>query len=217
LIAHATYLINLATTDPENLTKSRRALGDELDRCARLEIPYLVVHPGAHLGAGEEIGLERIADSVRDVFAARPDCATRLLLEITAGQGTVLGNRLHHLATIRDLSACPERLGLCVDTCHAFAAGYPIHLAAGYDEFFQELWELFDSDEPRCLHLNDSRHELGSRRDRHANLGEGHIGLDLFQRLVGDERLARTPMILETPIGSDEQGHRRDLDKLRKM
>ena len=126
VVAHATYLINLAATDPLNLRRSRRTLGNELDRCGRLGISLLVVHPGAHLGAGEQAGIARIAESLDKVLGARPDAETRVLLEITAGQGTSLGYRLEQLAAIRERSECAQQLGICVDTCHAFAAGYAI-------------------------------------------------------------------------------------------
>lgn len=215
VVAHSTYLINLAATDPTNLRRSRSTLGDELDRCARLGILQLVLHPGAHLGAGEQAAIDRIAESLDEVLAARPDCPTRVLLETTAGQGTHLGHRLEQLAAILESSANAFRVGLCLDTCHLFAAGYSIHRPAGYKEFFRNLEALFGSEEPCCIHLNDSLRECGSRRDRHANLGAGKIGHDLFRRLVRDPRLRRVPMILETPLGEDKRGHARDLALLR--
>jgi deoxyribonuclease-4 len=201
IAAHSTYLINLASSDPTNRTRSRRALRDELDRCERLGIPFLVLHPGAHLGAGEKKGLKKVATS----------------LENTAGQGTVLGRCLSHLATIQELSAHPDRLGVCLDTCHAFAAGYPIHEEEGYEAFFDRIHELFGAREPSCLHLNDSKKPFDSRRDRHANIGQGEIGSDLFARLVHNSRLQKVPMILETPLGDDELGHKKDLELLRKL
>jgi deoxyribonuclease-4 len=215
LVAHSTYLINLAATDATNLRRSRSTLGDELDRCARLGIHQLVLHPGAHLGAGEQTGISRIAESLDEVFADRPDGPTRLLLETTAGQGTHLGYRLEQLAAIRESSANADRLGICLDTCHLFAAGYSIHRPAGYKKFFRELEQLFGPEEPCCIHLNDSLKDCGSRRDRHANLGAGKIGSDLFRRLVRDPRLRRVPMILETPAGDDKSGHASDLALLR--
>lgn len=215
LVAHSTYLVNLAATNPDNLRRSRATLGDELDRCHRLGVPGLVVHPGAHLGAGEEKGIDRIAESLDEVFAARPECPTRVLLENTAGQGTLIGHRLEQLAAIAERAQCEGNLGLCVDTCHAFAAGHPIDDEAGYEVFFQQAQDLFGPDEPSCFHLNDSRHPQGSNKDRHANLGEGHLGLEVFERLVNDPRWQGRPMILETPMGDDSEGHRRDLDLLR--
>ena len=215
VVAHASYLINLASTDSSTLERSRRALGEELDRSERLGLDGLVLHPGAHLGSGEETGLGLVAESLDRVLGPRVPSQCRILLENTAGQGTVLGHRLSHLAKIRELCSCPERIGVCVDTCHAYAAGYPLDDEKGYESFFDRITKLFGSDEPRCLHLNDSKKGFESRRDRHANLGEGEIGLPLFKRLVHDPRLRHTPMILETPLGDD--GHAHDLAVLRSL
>jgi len=215
LVAHAAYLINLAAPDPAILAKSRAAPRDELERCALYGVPGLVVHPGAHLGRGEEVGLAAIAESLDAVYAEIPDCPTRTLLELTAGQGTVLGRRLAELESIRSQAASRERLGVCLDTCHAFAAGYALDEPAGYEEFVAEIAATVGLAAVECVHLNDSVGERGSRKDRHANIGEGHLGLDAFARLLADARLAAVPMILETPIGDDEQGHARDLATLR--
>ena len=215
LVAHAAYLINLAAPDPQILARSRAALADELLRCAALGIPALVVHPGAHLGTGVEEGLTAIARSLDAVDAEIGDCPTRVLLEITAGQGTVLGSRLQHLAAIRSRAASRERLGVCLDTCHAYAAGYALDSAAGWDEFLAELESEIGFDLVGCVHLNDSVDALGSRKDRHANLGEGCLGLEPFRRMLAEPRLRHAPMILETPIGDDGLGHARDLAILR--
>lgn len=215
VVAHAAYLINLAAIDREILEKSRRALADELERCARLGVGALVVHPGAHMGAGEESGLERISESLDAVLSEVPGGEAKLLLENTAGQGTTLGYRLEQLAAMREATRAPEAVGICLDTCHAFAAGYPLHEDAGYEEFFGRFFELFSPDDLGCLHLNDSLRPFASRRDRHANIGEGEMGLGVFRRLLDDSRLQGVPMILETPLGDDKLGHRRDLDHLR--
>ena len=217
LVAHASYLINLAATDPKILAASRAALADELARCARLGVAGLVVHPGAHLGAGEEAGIERIAESLDAVLEADAGGPTLVLLENTAGQGTVLGYRNAQLAAIRAAVARPERLGFCLDTCHAFAAGYAVHEPAGYDEWTAEAGELLSWERVGALHLNDSKQPFGSRKDRHENVGQGEIGPDAFARLLHDERTAGKPLIVETPLGDDEQGHRRDLDFLRSL
>ncbi len=219
LAAHASYLINLASADPELLARSREALADELVRCHRLGVPALVLHPGAHLGAGEEEGVARVAASLDAVFAhlaaELPELATRVLLENTAGQGSCLGCRLEELAAIRARVAAPERVGFCLDTCHAFAAGYPLHEPAGYEDFFAEVEERLGLAALGCLHLNDSVKPFASRRDRHAHLGEGEIGLGLFERLLHDPRLRAVPMIVETDPEEEMAGHRRDLDTLR--
>lgn len=217
LVAHSSYLINLAATDPGILERSRAALGDELDRCARLGVGGLVVHPGAHLGMGEEAGIAAIAASIDAVFAERPDCPTRLLLENTAGQGTVLGYRNQHLAAIVAAAAAGDHLGFCLDTCHAFAAGYPIHERGGYDEWSAEVAELLGWERVGALHLNDSLRPFASRKDRHANVGEGEIGRETFAWLLHDPRAAGKPMIVETPMGDDDLGHRRDLELLRSL
>jgi deoxyribonuclease IV len=215
LLAHASYLINLCTRNPELLARSREALVDELTRCARLGIDGLVLHPGAHLGAGEEAGIDGVAASLDAVLAAVPDAPTRILLENTAGQGSCLGYRLEHLAAIRARVASPGRVGVCLDTCHAFAAGYAIHDPAGYDDFLAEIEERLGLDALGGFHLNDSVRPFNSRRDRHAHIGEGEIGLRAFARFLHDPRLQTIPMVVETEPGDEMEGHRRDLEVLR--
>ncbi|HEX9801354.1 MAG TPA: deoxyribonuclease IV [Thermoanaerobaculia bacterium] len=217
VVAHAAYLINLAAPDPAVLEKSRRALADELARAAALGLDGVVVHPGAHLGAGEAAGLDAVARSLDAVLADLPTAGPRLLLELTAGQGTVLGRTLGELRGIYDRAAAKPRLGFCLDTCHAFAGGHAIGSAAGMARFLDEADAALGLDRVACWHVNDSVGALGSRRDRHANIGEGEIGLDGFARLVADARLTAAPMILETPFGDDEQGHARDLAVLRRL
>lgn len=216
-IAHSAYLINLAASDPLTLTRSRAALADELRRCTRLGIPGLVLHPGAHVGAGEAVGLARITASLDAVLTECPDVTTRVWLENTAGQGSALGYRLEQLAAIIAAVSEPSRLGVCLDTCHAFAAGYALHEADGYATFWDEVERRLGLARVACLHLNDSQQPLGSRQDRHANLGAGHLGLGCFERLLHDQRLVGLPLLLETPLGSDGQGHARDLAQLRAL
>ena len=215
IVAHGTYLVNLSATGPANRERSVATLGNELDRATALGLDGLVVHPGAHLGAGEERGIERIARSLDRVLSRRSPSATPILLECTAGQGTVLGYRLEQLARMIELCPLGERVGICIDTCHAFAAGYAIDTRDGFDELVDRIEELFGIERLGCLHLNDSRHPVGSRRDRHANIGEGEIGAETFRWLVNEPRLRGVPMILETPIGEDGLGHERDLARLR--
>jgi deoxyribonuclease-4 len=217
LLAHASYLINLCAVEPPLLARSRAALGDELARCARLGVAGLVVHPGAHRGAGEEAGIDAVAASLDAALTSLPGCSTRVLLENTAGQGTCLGHRLEHLAAIRDRAAARDRIGICLDTCHAFAAGYPLHEPAGYEEMMAEIAERIGLAALGALHVNDSLRPFGSRRDRHAHIGEGEIGLDAFARLLADPRLRRIPMIVETEPGDDMAGHRKDLETLRSL
>ncbi len=212
-VAHASYLINLAATNAETLRRSRAALSGELARCHALGIGGLVLHPGAHMGRGKEAGLEAVVTSLNAVLGANPEIKTKVLLENTAGQGTVLGSRLEHLAWIRANAERGERLGVCFDTCHAFAAGYD--LKGRYEEVMNEFGETVGWEALGCVHLNDSQHALGSRRDRHANLGAGHIGMEVFVKLVSDVRLEGVPLVLETPLGKDKLGHKRDLARLR--
>jgi len=218
LVAHASYLINLAAAEGEIREKSVAALADELERCVRLGVGGLVVHPGAHLGAGDDAGIERVAEGLDRVLALVPDPGStpvRILLENTAGQGTCLGHRLEHLAAMRARVAASHRIGVCLDTCHAFAAGYAIHEEAGYEEFVAAVAELIGLEVLGCMHLNDSVKPFASRRDRHAHLGEGEMGLDAFARLLQDPRLNSVPMVLETEPGDEMAGHRQDLETLR--
>ncbi len=217
VVAHASYLINLCSNKPDVHERSRTALLDELARCTQLGVPGLVLHPGAHLGAGEEAGLEGIARSLDAVHAAGADLSARVLLENTAGQGTVLGAKLAHLARIIDALDAPERVGVCLDTCHAFAAGYDLRDAAGYDAFIDEVERTVGLARVAALHLNDSKFGLGAGKDRHATIGAGELGSETFARLLADDRWGDVPMVLETPLGDDDQGHRRDLATLRAL
>jgi deoxyribonuclease-4 len=217
VVAHAAYLINLAAPDPAILARSREALADELGRCAALGVDALVVHPGAHLGQGIEAGLDAIAASLDAVFATLPEKGPALLLELTAGQGTVLGHTLEQLAAIRERTERRGRVAFCLDTCHAFAAGYEVGSAGAVEDFLAAADRALGLALVGCVHLNDSVGERGSHKDRHANIGEGRIGVEGFRRLLTEPRLVATPMILETPMGDDEQGHVRDLARLRAL
>ncbi|HXU31362.1 MAG TPA: deoxyribonuclease IV [Thermoanaerobaculia bacterium] len=214
VIAHASYLINLAAIDPEILEKSKAALADEITRCADLRIEGLVLHPGAHLGTSDDEGIARAAASLNEIFAGLPDRGTRVLLENTAGQGSTIGWRLEHLEAIRARLSFPERTGVCLDTCHAFAAGYAIHEPAGYEEFAAEAAERFGP-ALGAFHLNDSAKPFASRRDRHEHIGEGEIGCSAFARLLADPRFATVPMVLETEPGDNQAGLAKDLEVLR--
>ncbi|HMB53704.1 MAG TPA: deoxyribonuclease IV, partial [Thermoanaerobaculia bacterium] len=212
VVAHASYLINLAATAPAVRERSVAALSDEMLRCARLGVDGLVLHPGAHLGAGEECGVERavaaLDRALEPVFEEHPETATKLLLENTAGQGSCLGHRIEHLSAIRDGSKFTDRIGVCLDTCHAFAAGYALHEEAGYEEFWGEVEERLGLETVGAMHLNDSVRPFASRKDRHAHIGEGEMGITPFERLLNDERLVRVPMVIETETGEKSEGHR---------
>lgn len=201
--SHDCYLINLASPDATLLEKSRKAFLDEIDRADALNIPCLVFHPGAHTGAGEADGLKRVAESLNHCLAKRPASRVTLTLETTAGQGTSLGYKFEHLAWIIDNVEKPERMGVCLDTCHVFAAGYEINTEKGYEHTFDEFDKIIGLARLKMFHVNDSKKELNSRVDRHEHIGRGHIGLPGFKMLVTDKRFLATPMILETPKRAD--------------
>ena len=217
VIAHAAYLINLCGNNPELIEKSRKGLIDELERCSRLGVDGLVVHPGAHLGDGEDAGVEGIARSIDLVLAALPNGGTRLLLENTAGQGSAMGRRFEELAGVIERLEQPERVGVCLDTCHAFAAGYDLSTEDGYARMLEAIEGTVGLERIEALHLNDSKHPMGSNKDRHENIGEGQIGAEAFARLLADPSFRGRPMVVETPLGDDDKGHERDLVRLREL
>jgi deoxyribonuclease IV len=203
-VAHTSYLINLGSPDETLWRKSIDAMAVEVERCGLLGIADLVVHPGAHMGAGEEAGLARIARALDEVVSRTTGLQVTIDLETTAGQGTNLGYRFEHLQDILQRVAHPERLGVCVDTCHIFAAGYPMETAQEYDETIDRLCRAVGLENLRVWHLNDSCRELGSRVDRHAGIGAGKMGLEPFRHLVNDLRFRDLRMILETPKGIED-------------
>ena len=199
--AHASYLINLASPAEPLWRQSVESLLLELTRAQSLGIPVLVVHPGAHMGAGDEAGLRRIAQALDVAHRRGRRLPVRCLLENTAGQGTSLGWRPEHLATILDLVQEPDRLGVCIDTCHWFAAGYGLAGPQAYRRTIERLKKTIGLAKIEVFHLNDSKREQGARGDRHEHIGRGLVGLDGFRRLLHDERFQRVPMVLETPKG----------------
>lgn len=216
VLAHDSYLINVASPDEALWTKSLGALRLEVERCAALGIPYLVMHPGAHLGAGETAGIARIAAALDVLHAEGPESVT-ILLENTAGQGTCLGRTFDELADIVARTRRPERLGVCVDTAHALAAGYDLADEAGWDA----AWRAFDRSlgprALRALHVNDSKKPRGSRVDRHEHIGLGHLGPRAFWRLVNDPRFDGLPATLETEKGDEGLEDAQNLAVLRKL
>lgn len=203
VVVHDTYLINLCAVDKEILKKSRDALKDELDRCETLGVQYLNFHPGAHLGAGEEEGIKRIAESLNIIHERTPGYGVRSVIEATAGQGTAIGYRFEHLRKIIDLVEERERMAVCIDTCHVFAAGYDLSTERGYEETFREFDAVVGLDRLVAFHVNDSKRELGSRVDRHEHIGKGKIGTQGFSFLMNDARFRNIPKILETPKGTE--------------
>ncbi len=197
--SHDSYLINPAAADPELLQKSRNALVDELVRSSRLRIPYVVMHQGACGDASEEESLGRLAETVRYVLDRAPEDGSVLLLETTAGQGTCLGDHLEHLAYVFNEVDAGDRLAVCLDTCHMFAAGYDLRDAESYAATMEQVERLIGFHRIKLIHANDSVKGLGSHVDRHAHIGQGELGLEAFRLLLTDPRLAEVPVVLETP------------------
>ncbi len=212
--SHASYLVNLASGKPDLVQKSIAAFADELQRCALLNIPLVVMHPGSHGGDGVETGLERFTNNL-DLALERADNEVTVLLETTAGQGTGLGSRFEELAAIIKGSKHQEKLGVCVDTCHIFAAGYDIRSPESYQATMDEFDKLVGIERIKFFHLNDSKKGLESRVDRHEHIGQGEIGIEGFRNLLNDPRFANHPMTLETPKGKDLQEDRDNLAVLR--
>jgi deoxyribonuclease-4 len=208
-MGHDCYLINLASPDRKLFRKSVETFLVELQRAEMLGLSYLVMHPGACLDAGEEFGLARVAAALDEVHARTPGLRVKVLLETTAGQGTTLGHRFEHLARIRELVKEPKRLGVCFDTCHVFAAGYGLWPEAEYQATMRAFDQVIGLGRLRAFHVNDSRKPQGSRVDRHAHIGQGHLGLEPFRLLVNDPRFKDRPMILETP---KEEVNGQDMD-----
>jgi deoxyribonuclease-4 len=217
VFAHANYLINLAATNPQFHANSLRALSEELTRADQLELPFLVLHPGAHLGAGEEAGLNTIVASIDQVFRKVPKVKTRIALETTAGQGSCLGHTFEHIACIIENVRQPERLSVCLDTAHVFAAGYDIGNETGIRKTFREFDRSIGLQRLAAIHLNDSKTARGSRVDRHEHIGKGKIGLDAFRFIMRDRRFRKIPKVLETPKEKDLKEDVMNLKTLRAL
>ena len=214
IFAHANYLINLAATNPQFHANSLRALTEELIRADQLELPFLVLHPGAHLGTGEEIGLKKIAASIDKVLGKLPKLKTKIALETTAGQGSCLGHTFEQIAFIIDNVSQPECLCVCLDTAHVFAAGYDIRSDSSARKTLREFDQVIGRNRLVAIHLNDSKTPCGSRVDRHEHIGKGRIGLDAFGFIMRDRRFRKIPKVLETPKG---QEMREDVMNLRTL
>jgi deoxyribonuclease-4 len=212
IVSHDSYLINLCAPDPAKRAQSMEGMKGEIGRCAAYGIDRVVSHMGSHVGQGEECGLQGVAESIREVLGDTPDSVT-VCMETTAGQGSALMARFEHLANILDALQGHPRLGVCMDTCHIFAAGYDIRTREMYEATMAEFQRIVGFDRLKVVHCNDSKKGLGTRVDRHAHIGEGEIGEEAFRLLVNDPRFERIPILLETPI--EDQGHERDLAKLR--
>jgi deoxyribonuclease IV len=217
IFAHANYLINLAATNPQFHANSLRALSEELIRADQLKLPFLVLHPGAHLGEGEEAGLEKIIESINSVLSGIPKIKTRIALETTAGQGSCLGSKFEQLAYIIGRVREPERLCVCLDTAHIFAAGYNIGSESAIRNTFREFDRVIGRDRLVAIHVNDSKTARGSCVDRHEHIGKGKIGLEAFRFIMRDLRFRKIPKVLETPKGSDLAEDVINLKKLRAL
>ncbi len=199
-ITHDSYLINLCATDEWKRKRAVEAFVEEMDRSESLGINYIVFHPGAHMGAGVEAGCDLVAASLNNALEQRPGHKVKLLVEITAGQGTTVGHTFEQIAAILGGVRRPERMGVCFDTQHAFAAGYDLRTSDGWDRVMAEFDSVIGLNQLMVFHLNDSKKAHGSRVDRHEKIGQGLLGLMPFWRLVNDERFAQTPAVLETPV-----------------
>lgn len=213
VLAHNSYLINIAASSPELRARSLASLSEELDRAESLGLDGLVMHPGSFTTGTPEDGLRLIADGLRVLLRARPRGRTMILLEHTAGQGTNLGHRFEHLAEIIERLDGALRVGVCLDTCHLLTAGYDLCTPIGYQATFREFDRLVGLDRIKAFHLNDSKKPCGSRVDRHEHIGKGCLGLDPFRRLLNDRRFSTLPMLLETPkLETPESKRRGDVD-----
>ena len=203
VFGHSSYLINPGATNPDFLEKSIRALGEELIRADQLKLPFLVLHPGAHMGAGEAAGLKRVTRSLDHVFNSTPKTKCKIALEITAGQGTYLGCTFEHLAAILTQSIFPERLAVCLDTAHLFESGFDISSEKGFWNTIKSFDHIVGRERLMAWHLNDSKTPLGSKVDRHEHIGKGKIGLAPFREIMNAPEFAAIPKVLETPKKED--------------
>ena len=204
VVAHDSYLINLCSKDLEILNKSRDSFLDELKRCELLGIPHLNFHPGAHRGLGEDEGIKLIAESINIAHSNTPRFKVTSMIETTAGQGSAIGYKFEHLRKIIDLVEEKDRITVCIDTAHVFAAGYDIKSSANYENVINEFDNIVGLDRLKCIHMNDSKKPLGSKVDRHEHIGKGFIGIEGFTNIMNDERIKHIPKILETPKGKEQ-------------
>lgn len=217
VVAHAGYLINLAQPEDSAWQRSVDAFIDEIDRCELMRIPCIVIHPGGHMGSGDEQGIHRVIQAIDTVHQHRPKARAKILLETTAGQGTSLGWRFEHLGLIIRGLDSPRRVGVCLDTAHMFAAGYDYTTDQGYADFVKQLRRHVGLRRVRAIHINDSKKPLGSRVDRHDHIGKGHIGNQGLANILNEPAFDNLPMILETPKGKTPRGTDFDAINLRRL
>ncbi len=217
IVSHDIYLINLAAAPGEIRDKSLFGFREEMERCSRLGIDKIIMHPGSHLGEGEETGIKRICEAFDQLLEELKEFEGEILLEATAGQGSNLGYRFEQLRAIIDGTEHSDRFAVCYDTCHTYAAGYDITTPQGYEKTLAEFDRIIGLERLRCFHMNDAKKGLGSRVDRHEHIGRGTMGLEGFRLLVNDPRFARVPMILETPKGDNDEMDAVNLKTLREL
>lgn len=216
VVAHTSYLINLATPDDVLWKKSVEALEIELERCDILRVPFLVLHPGSHKGAGEDFGIRRVANALNEIYGRKKvKCVT--CLEHTAGQGDHIGYKFEHLAAIRRLVKKKNRVGVCLDTCHLFAAGYDFRTPEQYAALVESFDKIVGLKHVKCMHLNDSKTPLGSRVDRHEHVGKGKIGRNGFRHFLTDPRFAELPGLIETESDAEMKYDKMNLRTLRRL
>ncbi len=214
-VIHDSYLINLGSPDKALLKRSREAFLDEVVRAKHLGVRNLIFHPGAHMGAGEQVGLKRIADSLNWVRKESGSGDVRFVLENTAGQGTVMGHSFEQIAKVIDMLDDQRNVGVCFDTCHGYVAGYDVRSNDGYEKTFEIFDEVLGVEMMSAMHINDSRGKQGSHLDRHEQIGKGFLGLECFKHFMNDDRWEGIPMVLETPEG--EKGYKQELKTLRSL
>ena len=217
VFSHDIYLINLASPDEAIFEKSKRAFLEEIERAEMLKLDFLVFHPGVHRDSGKEAGLEKIASTVKDALKQTKNYKVKLLFETTAGQGTSLGSTFEELGFLLKNSGNPDRLGVCLDTCHIFAGGYDIRTEKGYKKVFDEFDHYAGVENIRAIHLNDSKGECGSHLDRHEHIGKGKIGKSGFGFIMSDKRFKNVPKVLETPKDEDMKEDIENMETLKSL
>ena len=214
-VSHASYLINLASPKDPLWEKSQNGHQDELQRAHAYGVPHVVLHPGAHVGSGEDAGIERVGEALNRIHAATPECDdTMTLLELMAGQGTVVGHKFAQMRRMIEKVEAKDRVGVCVDTCHAFASGYELRTKEGYEAMMDEIESEIGISTVKCWHFNDSKGTLGSHLDRHVHIGQGEIGEAAFRFILNDPRWDGVAMLLETPKGDDLKDDVMNLQRL---
>ena len=217
VFAHSSYLINLAAGEPSEWTRAVGAFHDELERAEALALPFVIIHPGSHKGLGLEAGIRRIVGALDEVTSRTRGYRVRVLLENTAGGGATIGRSFEELAALLGGARRPERLGVCLDTCHLFAAGYDLRTREGYEGVMKSCAKIVGLRHVRAFHLNDAKAPLGSGLDRHEKIGRGRLGREAFRWLMRDRRFTRVPMALETPKDPEPKADRDALALLRKL